>query len=79
MQGELASTSDDDDEPIEVPPTRREVLQAMFVLCKYTNVINDPLAHTVEMNLGLFTRKIRMEEMHNMKDTKITSYFTCKE
>ena len=63
----------------EVPPTRREALQAMFVLRKYTNVINDPLAHTVEMNLGSFAWKICMEEMHNMKDTKITSYFTRKE
>ena len=67
----MASTSDDDDEHIEVPPTCKKVLQAMFVLCKYMNVLNDLLAHTVEMTLGLFTWKIHMEEMHNMKVSRL--------
>ena len=41
------------------PPTHREALQAMLVLCKYMKVLNYPLARTVEMNLrGFFAWKI---------------------
>ena len=72
-------TGDVDDELFEELPTRKEMLQAMLLVHRYTKVLNDPLAHTVEMTLGLFTRRIPTEEMQSKKDTKITSYFLCKE
>jgi len=67
-----------DDEPLEALPSRGEALQAMLLLRRYTKGLNDPVARAVETTLGSFARRIRMEEMQNMKDTKITSYFTRK-
>ena len=68
-----------DNEPLEaLLPSHGEALQAMLLLCRYTKGLNDPVAHTVETTLGSFTQRICMEEMQNMKDTKITSYFTHK-
>ena len=79
-EGSAALGIDDvDDGPFEELPTRKEALQAMLLVCRYTKVLNDPLARTVEMTLGSFARRIRTEEMQNKKDTKITSYFLCKE
>ena len=72
-------TGDVDDGPFEELPTRKEALQAMLLVHRYTKVLNDPLARTVETTLGLFAWRIRTEEMQNKKDTKITSYFLCKE
>ena len=72
-------TGDVDDEPFEELPTRKEMLQAMLLVCRYTKVLNDPLACMVETTLGSFARRICTEEMQSKKDTKITSYFLCKE
>ncbi|KIM62600.1 hypothetical protein SCLCIDRAFT_61823, partial [Scleroderma citrinum Foug A] len=72
----VLGTSDNvDDEPAEVLPTCGEVLQAMLLLCRYTKGLNDPLACSVEMTLGSFARRTRTEDMQNMKDTKIMSYY----
>ena len=72
-------TGDIDDEPFEELPTRKEMLQAMLLMRRYTKVLNDPLTRTVKTTLGSFTWRICTEEMQNEKDTKITSYFLRKE
>ena len=72
-------TGDIDDEPFEELPTRKETLQAMLLMRRYTKVLNDPLTRTVETTLGSFARRKCTEEMQNKKDTKITSYFLRKE
>ena len=72
-------TGDIDDEPFEELPTRKETLQAMLLMHRYTKVLNDPLTRTVETTLGSFARRKCTEEMQNKKDTKITSYFLRKE
>ena len=65
-------------EPIELPPTCKEALQATLVLHRYANEINDPLAHKVEAMLGSFGWMTQVQEMKGMKDKKLTSYFTHK-
>jgi hypothetical protein len=70
--------NNDCDKPIEPPPTRKEALQAMMVLRRYANEMDDPLAHKVEAVLGSFGRMTRVHEVKSMKDKKLTSYFTRK-
>ena len=65
-------------EPIEPPLTHKEALQAMLVLHRYANEINDPLACKVEVMLGSFGQMTQVQEMKGMKDKKLTSYFTHK-
>ena len=66
------------DEPTEPPPTQKEALQAMMVLCRYANEMDDPLARGVEAALGSFGQMTRVHEVKSMKDKKLTSYFTRK-
>ena len=61
-------TGDVDDEPFEELPTRKEALQAMLLVYRYTKVLNNLLARTVEMTLGSFawricTRKCRIKRI----------------
>ena len=65
-------------EPTEPPPTRKKALQAMMVLRRYANEMDDPLARKVEAALGSFGQMTRVHELKSMKDKKLTSYFTCK-
>lgn len=75
----LGTSNNVDDEPAEVLPTCGETLQVMLLLRRYTKGLNDPLARSVEMTLGSFARRTRTEDMQNMKDTKITSYYHHKQ
>ena len=47
-----ADGNNDCDKPTEPPPTQKEALQAMMVLCRYANEMDDPLVHKVEAVLG---------------------------
>ena len=73
-----ADGNNDCDEPTEPPPTRKEALQAMMVLRRYANEMDDPLVRKVEAVLGLFGRMTQVHEVKSMKDKKLTSYFTRK-
>ena len=73
-----ADGNNDCDEPTEPPPTWKEALQAMMVLCRYANKMDDPLVHKVEAVLGSFGRMTQVHEVKSMKDKKLTKYFTRK-
>ncbi|KAF8463207.1 hypothetical protein JB92DRAFT_2776165 [Gautieria morchelliformis] len=68
----------DGDIPIEPAPMRNEALQAMLVLRKYARDIEDPFARKLEMMLGSFGQRTRAAGMKNLKDNKLTRYFTRK-
>ncbi|KAH0828974.1 hypothetical protein J3R83DRAFT_2406, partial [Lanmaoa asiatica] len=53
-------------------PTRKEALQAMMVLRRYANEMDDPLARKVEAVLVSFRRMTRVCEMKSMKDRNLT-------
>ncbi|KAI5982224.1 hypothetical protein EDD15DRAFT_2181399 [Pisolithus albus] len=73
----LGMSADDNNEgPVEPSPTCNEALQAVLVLQKYTKSLNDPFARKLELMLGTFGQRTRTKGMQNMKDSKITSYFT---
>ncbi|KIK80404.1 hypothetical protein PAXRUDRAFT_15820 [Paxillus rubicundulus Ve08.2h10] len=73
-----ASDDVDNDTPVEPAPTCGEALQAVLLLRKYTEDLNDPFAHKLEMMLGSFGQMTRMKEMQGMKDSKLTSYYPRK-
>ena len=52
--GDEVSTdgNNDCDKPTKPPPTRKEALQAMMVLRRYANEMDDPLVHKVEVRSG---------------------------
>ena len=64
-----ADGNNDCDEPTKPPPTWKEALQAMMVLCRYANEMDDPLVHKVEAVLGSFGR---MMLKFNYVDSLIT-------
>jgi len=49
-----------DDIPIELVPTRRELLKAISTVGKYIDGPNDSLAHKVDVVLGSFTALKRL-------------------
>ena len=73
-----ANGNNDCNEPTEPPPIRKEALQAIMVLCRYANEMDNPLVCKVEVVLGLFGRMTQVHEVKSMKDKKLTSYFTHK-
>ena len=73
-----ADGNNDCDEPTEPPPTWKEALQAMMVLRRYANEMDDSLVHKVEAVLGSFGRMTQVHEVKSMKDKKLTKYFTRK-
>ncbi|KAF9228610.1 DDE-domain-containing protein [Gyrodon lividus] len=68
----------DNSEPQAPGLTRREALQAMLMLKKYIRTINNPFSHKFEVMLGSFGQQTHVAEMQDMKDTKLTDYFSCK-
>ena len=73
-----ADGNNDCNEPTEPPPTRKEALQAMMVLRRYANEMDDSLVHKVEAVLGSFGQMTQVHEVKSMKDKKLTKYFTRK-
>ena len=64
--------------PVEPHPARNEALQAVLLLEKYVNELDDPFARKFEVMLGTFGRRTRVLNMQRIKDNKITNYFTPK-
>ncbi|KAH9979618.1 hypothetical protein BJV74DRAFT_780309 [Russula compacta] len=61
--------------PIQHFSTSCEALQAISLLTKYTDHVNDPLAHKLEGLLGTLSCQISLEQSKAMKDTLMTDYF----
>ncbi|KIK75217.1 hypothetical protein PAXRUDRAFT_173446 [Paxillus rubicundulus Ve08.2h10] len=68
----------DNSEPQAPGLTRHEALQAMLMLKKYIGTINNPFSRKFEVMLGSFGQQTRVAEMQDMKDTKLTDYFSHK-
>ncbi|TFK91129.1 DDE-domain-containing protein [Polyporus arcularius HHB13444] len=77
-QKETGDGAGGDDEPVEVCPTRSEVLQAAALLTRYSGSVDDPLARKLEDLLARFTRQVRIESQASMRNTSITNYFARK-
>ncbi|KAH8988660.1 hypothetical protein EDB86DRAFT_2808318 [Lactarius hatsudake] len=52
----------DNNIPLEPHPTQANILKAVSMISKYTNDINDPLAHSIEAVLGSFNRLLWCNE-----------------
>jgi hypothetical protein len=59
----------------EPPPTRHDVLKAISTIGKYTDDMNDPIAHKMEVILGTFTRQLCLDETRTMKNSVLTDFF----
>jgi len=68
----------DSDLLVELGPARNEALQAVLILKRYVQDLDDPFARKLEMMLGSFGQRMRIAGMQSMKDSKLTSYFTRK-
>jgi hypothetical protein len=64
-----------DDFVVEPPPTRHELLKAVLRIREYVDGSNDSLAWKIDGLLGSFTRQLRLEETHRMKDSTINDFF----
>jgi len=73
-------TNDDsiEDGPVNPPPTCHEALEATLVITKYVEDMDDPLARTLEKNLGSFRRLLHTAEFKSMVPSRLTDYFTSK-
>jgi hypothetical protein len=65
----------DKDTPPEPRPTRREVLKAVSTIGRYAADLNDPILRKIEGLLGLFNRKLSLEETRSMQATQLTDFF----
>ena len=65
----------DSDDNVDHPPTRQEVLAAVAIVNNYIVALDDPVAHKLEANLGLFRRQLRSEQSCAMVPTCITDFF----
>ena len=69
----------DSDLPVEPGPARTEALQAVLILKRYVQDLDDPaFARKLGMMLGSFRQRTRVTGMWSMRDSKLTSYFTRK-
>ncbi|KIK80910.1 hypothetical protein PAXRUDRAFT_157373 [Paxillus rubicundulus Ve08.2h10] len=68
----------DNSEPQAPGLTHHKALQAMLMLKKYVGTINNPFSHKFKVMLGSFGQQTRVAEMQDMKDTKLTDYFSRK-
>ncbi|PBK71399.1 hypothetical protein ARMSODRAFT_1017303 [Armillaria solidipes] len=66
------------DECIIPIPSRKEALKAVSTLQQYIGSMNDPFLHQLEGILASFSWKTCLKEVHSLKDTEITMYFTSK-
>ncbi|KAF9220756.1 hypothetical protein BS17DRAFT_713621 [Gyrodon lividus] len=68
----------DNSEPQAPGLIHHKALQAMLMLKKYVRTINNPFSRKFEVMLGSFGQQTRVAEMQDMKDTKLTDYFSRK-
>ena len=74
---ELEGDNDiEDDAPSDIRPTRKEALQAAFVVKKYIQDVNDPFARKLEAIIDTFGWQTRLVEVQTLKPTVMTDYFT---
>ena len=67
-----------EDDLVDPPPTRREALQAALVITKYVEAMDEPLARTLEKDLGSFQCLLHSVELKSMVPSRLTDYFTLK-
>ncbi|KIK96194.1 hypothetical protein PAXRUDRAFT_139034 [Paxillus rubicundulus Ve08.2h10] len=58
--------------------THHEALQAELMLRKYIRTINNPFSNKFKMMLGSFGQQTHVAKIHDMKDTNLADYFSCK-
>jgi hypothetical protein len=78
QEGGLISSGDDnveEDAPVEPCPTYREVLQAVSIINRYVDHVDNPVACKLEGVLGRFTQFLQLERSKALTTTQITDYF----
>ena len=80
QHGNLMTNDDtaEDDLVLDPPPTCHEALQAILVITKYVEAMDEPLAQTLEKNLGSFQHLLHSVELKSMVPSRLTDYFTLK-
>ncbi|KAJ7775890.1 hypothetical protein B0H14DRAFT_3164487 [Mycena olivaceomarginata] len=66
----------DDDMEYQPRPSRRQALNAVLTLQKYTAAMDDDFACRLDSLLVSFGRQIQLEETNSLVDAPITNYFT---
>jgi hypothetical protein len=66
----------DDDMEYEPRPSRRQALNAVLTLQKYTAAMDDDFARRLDSLLVSFGRQTQLEETNSLVDAPITNYFT---
>ena len=62
----------------EPPPTQGEshdILKAVSTIGKYTDNMNDPITHKINVILGTFARQLCLDETRTMKNSVSTDFF----
>jgi hypothetical protein len=61
---------------VEARPTICEVQQAVAVLNKYIDEVDDPIARNLEAVLGSFNHKPHLDEAKSMRTNVLTNFFS---
>ena len=77
-EDEAFQMDDMDVEVLEPLPTRREILDAVSVIERYIDDMNDPIARKLDSVLVSFRRELRIKESKSLISTKMTDYFRRK-
>ena len=77
-EDEALQMDDMDVEVLEPLPTRREILDAVSVIKRYIDDMNDPIAQKLDSVLVSFRRELRIKESKSLISTKMTDYFRRK-
>jgi hypothetical protein len=65
----------EDDGPFEPCPMYREVFQAVSIINRYVEHVDNPVARKLEAILASFERQIQLEQSQILATTHITDYF----
>ncbi|KAJ3991270.1 hypothetical protein F5050DRAFT_1581700 [Lentinula boryana] len=68
----------DDDTVPPVRPSRCQALQVVATLQSFIGAMDEPYACKLEGILASFGRRTRLEESHNMVDSRMTDFFKKK-
>ena len=66
----------DCDGPVQTHPTVCKVLQAVAVVNRYIDELDDPIAQKLEITLGSFNHQLHLHKAKSMKSTILTDYFS---
>ena len=77
-EDEAGDNDNENGNPADIRPTRKEALSAALTIQKYIQDIDDPFARQLEGILGSFGHQTRLLEAQSMVPTLLTDFFSHK-